>query len=49
MTSFGGLTDTLTIDPSGHAVSRPTTRHWMPAFRQRVMIFVQTVGSPANQ
>jgi hypothetical protein len=49
MTSFAGLTDVLTIDPAGHAVLRPTTQHWVPAFRQRVMIFFHTVTSPANQ
>jgi hypothetical protein len=49
MTSLGGLTDVFTIDPGGHAVSRPATRHWMPAFRQRLMTFFHTEGSPANQ
>jgi hypothetical protein len=49
MTSLGGLAETFTIDPGGHAASRPTTRHWMPALRHRVMTFFHTDGSPANQ
>ena len=49
MTTLGGLAEMFTIDPGGHAVLRPATRHWMPAFRQRLMTFLHADGSPANQ
>src|SRR5204862_8361933 len=49
MTSLGGVAETLTMEPRGHASSRPTTRHCTPALRQRLMVMRHTRGLPANQ
>jgi hypothetical protein len=49
MTSLGGLAEMFTIDPGGQDVSRPATRHWIPAFRQRLTTLAHARGSPANQ